>query len=79
MSRRDLQVVGLDAGGDAPVDRLPEAPFGRALVVGAEGRGLRRLVRDKCHFLARIPMTRDTESLNASVAASIALFALTRA
>lgn len=78
LARRDLSVVGLDARGEHPVDGLPEAPFGRALVVGAEGRGLRRLVRERCQLLARVPMVGDTESLNASVAASIALFAMTR-
>lgn len=79
LQKRDLTVIGLDAGGEHPVDALPDAPFGHVLVVGAEGRGLRRLVRERCDVLARIPMRADTESLNASVATSIALYALSRA
>jgi 23S rRNA (guanosine2251-2'-O)-methyltransferase len=44
------------------------------LVVGAEGTGLSRLVREKCDVVVRIPIDRDTESLNVSVAAGIALY-----
>jgi 23S rRNA (guanosine2251-2'-O)-methyltransferase len=44
-------------------------------VVGAEGTGLSRLVRERCDLVVRIPIARDTESLNVSVAAGIALYA----
>lgn len=75
---RALQIVGLAADGDHDVDALPEAPEGRVLVVGSEGKGLRPLVRKQCTVVARIPMTNAIASLNASVAASIALFAARR-
>ena len=45
-----------------------------ALVMGSEGKGLKRLVRDKCDFLLKIPMSGEMESLNVSVATGIMLF-----
>lgn len=49
-----------------------------ALVIGSEGRGLRRLVREKCDFLVKLPMYGKVNSLNASVAAGILLYEVVR-
>jgi 23S rRNA (guanosine2251-2'-O)-methyltransferase len=70
-------IVGLDAGGDrlhSAVDL--ELPV--ALVVGSEGRGIRRLVRDLCDFLVRIPLRGKIGSLNASVAGAIVMYEAVR-
>jgi 23S rRNA (guanosine2251-2'-O)-methyltransferase len=71
-----LFVVGLDAAGTDTVSDLDVADGPMVLVVGSEGRGLSRLVGQRCDVLARIPMAADTESLNAGVAAGIALHAV---
>jgi len=73
-----LFVVGLDATGSADVGDLELADSPLVLVVGSEGKGLSRLVAERCDEVARIPMTGATESLNAGVAASIALYAVAR-
>jgi 23S rRNA (guanosine2251-2'-O)-methyltransferase len=75
--RAGLMAVGLDAGGPDPVDEL-EADQPLLLVVGSEGAGLSRLVRETCDLLVRIPMRAANESLNAGVAAGIALYAVSR-
>jgi 23S rRNA (guanosine2251-2'-O)-methyltransferase len=68
-----MQVVGLAAEGEAELHELPYPDAGRVLVVGSEGRGLRRLVREQCERLARIALPGPLASLNASVAAGIAI------
>lgn len=70
-----LLVVGLAADGDLALSDV-DASGPLALVIGAEGAGLSRLVRDGCDAVASIPMVDETESLNAGVAAGIALYAL---
>ena len=70
-------VIGLAAEGAGDLRTLIPPRGAAVLVVGSEGRGLRRLVRERCTELVRIPMDGPIESLNASVAAAIALYALT--
>jgi 23S rRNA (guanosine2251-2'-O)-methyltransferase len=67
-------VAGLDAAGDTSVRDLELATAPLALVVGSEGRGLSRIVAQACDVLVRIPIAARTESLNAGVAAGIALY-----
>ncbi len=73
-----MQVVGLDADGDVSLDEVPPAPEGRIIVVGAEGKGLRPLVRKQCTVVAKIAMAGPLGSLNTSVAAGIAFSVLSR-
>ena len=69
--------VGLDSHGTTD---LAEAVPGQdiALVLGAEGSGLRRLTREKCDLIARLPISDKVESLNVSTAAAVALYELQR-
>jgi len=76
-ANRGLQVVGLDAGGDTVLDDL-DGRDPLVLVVGSEGKGLSRLVRENCDAVVSIPMAGKTESLNASVAAGVVLAEIAR-
>jgi 23S rRNA (guanosine2251-2'-O)-methyltransferase len=69
--------VGLAGDSSKRLDQV-DLTVPTALVVGAEGSGLRRLVRDRCDWLASIPMRGHVQSLNVSVAAGIALFEAVR-
>jgi 23S rRNA (guanosine2251-2'-O)-methyltransferase len=73
-----LFVVGLDAGASTPVDELSLADGPLVLVVGSEGRGLSRLVAERCDAVTRIPISGLANSLNAGVAAGIALYEIAR-
>jgi 23S rRNA (guanosine2251-2'-O)-methyltransferase len=78
LKERDVWVAGLDAAPQAQVyDEVDlRGPLG--LVVGSEGSGMRRLVREKCDFLLRLPMYGKIASLNAAVAGSVALYEVAR-
>ena len=67
-------VAGLDAAGDTAIRDLELATAPLVLVIGSEGRGLSRIVAQACDVLVRIPIAARTESLNAGVAAGIALY-----
>ncbi len=73
LKARGVWVYGL--AGEA-ARSLEEADYRRplALVIGSEGKGMRRLVREKCDELLRIPLRGSTPALNASVAAGIAIY-----
>ena len=77
LKARGIWVVGLDAGGSERWDRVDlKGPV--ALVLGGEGRGIRRLVREHCDHLASIPLFGHVGSVNVSVAAGIALYEAVR-
>ncbi len=69
-----LEIVGLDAGADIDVRDLEPSSTGRVLVVGSEGKGLRRMVRQRCDVVVHIRQRGPMDSLNASVAAAIAMY-----
>lgn len=68
-----MMIVGLDADGDITIDGLDLATGPLIVVLGSEGRGLSRLVRETCDVTVSIPMAAGVESLNASVAAGVLL------
>ncbi len=77
LRERGLFIVGLDANGPGSIDQVDLArPV--AIVVGAEGKGLRKTVKRACDTLARLPMPGPIGSLNASVAVAIALYECVR-
>ena len=70
--------IGLDMDGDTSLHAMPPLDQPVMVVVGAEGRGLGRLVRERCEVVASIPMAGPTESLNASVAGALAMYEVVR-
>ena len=73
-----LMIAGLDAEGSVSLDHFDLAADPLVLVVGSEGKGLSRLVREQCDMIVSIPMHAATESLNAGVAAGVALYEVAR-
>lgn len=78
MAEAGVWTVGLDAGGGASLWDLGVATEAVAVVLGAEGRGLSPLVRQRCDVVAAVPMAGPLDSLNVSAAAALACFEIAR-
>jgi len=77
LKEQGLWIIGADMKGENDYFKAV-IPASTALVIGGEGRGIRRLVRENCDILLRIPMAGKIESLNASVAAALLIFEIVR-
>lgn len=77
MKQRGIWVVGTDASGKQDYRSL-DGNMPLALVIGSEGKGMGRLVKEKCDFLIRLPMAGKVTSLNASVAAGLLMYEVYR-
>lgn len=76
LKKQGLWFVCADMGGETMYNLNLKGPVG--LVIGNEGNGVSRLVKDKCDFIASIPMKGDIDSLNASVAAGVLAYEIVR-
>ena len=76
LKEKGLWFVCADMGGEEMYDLNLTGPIG--LVIGNEGEGVSRLVKETCDFTARIPMNGDIDSLNASVAAGVLAYEIVR-
>jgi 23S rRNA (guanosine2251-2'-O)-methyltransferase len=75
LKSKGFWTVGLDMSGEEGLGHVPrQAPL--AVVVGGEHRGLRRVVKNQCDFLVRLPMLGTVSSLNLSVAAGVLMYGL---
>lgn len=75
LKENDVWIVGMDVGPNVPPLDKQDLNMGLGLVMGSEGEGMRRLVRDTCDFLVTLPMRGQVGSLNVATAGSIALYA----
>ncbi len=77
MKKRGIWIYGAEAGGDSPLWRTDmKGPV--CLVIGSEGAGMSRLVRECCDFVMSIPLMGRVNSLNASAAAAVLLYEIVR-
>lgn len=77
LKERGVWIAGTDAKGKEDYRRFDGTmPLG--LVIGSEGKGMGRLIRDKCDFLIQLPMAGAVTSLNASVAAALLMYEVYR-
>jgi len=70
--------VGADEKADKSIFNLELSGLDLAVVIGSEGKGIRRLVKEECDFLVSIPVVGEVSSLNASVAAGIVIYEIIR-
>ena len=76
LKEKGIWFAGADMDGELMYDCNLKGSIG--LVIGAEGKGLSRLVRDKCDYIVRIPTKGNIDSLNASVACGVLAFEIVR-
>jgi len=77
LKERGVWLAGADMAGEKSLyDWDLTGPI--ALVIGSEGKGISRLLKEKCDFLLKIPMLGEIESLNASVAAAVMMYEVVR-
>jgi 23S rRNA (guanosine2251-2'-O)-methyltransferase len=74
LKERDVWIAGVEDVPQAQILWKADVSGALALVVGSEGQGMRRLVRERCDFMVRLPMRGQIGSLNAAVAGSVALY-----
>lgn len=79
LKKEEIWVLGLDGDQESQPIQEKRLKGPLALVVGSEGQGMRKLVRESCDLLLRLPMRGQIESLNAAVAGSIVLYLADRA
>lgn len=77
LKKQGLWVIGADMSGSSDYFAT-QLPTPTALVIGGEGRGMRRLVKENCDIIVKIPMAGKIESLNASVAAALLIYEVVR-
>ncbi|MCF8535727.1 MAG: 23S rRNA (guanosine(2251)-2'-O)-methyltransferase RlmB [Rhodoluna sp.] len=78
LKKRGCFVIGLDGGGDMQMHDFKLGTEPLVLVIGSEGKGLSRLVQENCDAIASISISGTTESLNAGIAASVALYEVSK-
>jgi 23S rRNA (guanosine2251-2'-O)-methyltransferase len=74
IKQKNVWVIGLDPEASQDIFSVKDLPTSIAWVLGAEGEGMRRLTRETCDLLLKVPMHGTVESLNVSVAAGVCLF-----
>lgn len=77
LKKDGLWVVGTDADADTDLAAF-SPPEAAAVVIGSEGKGMRRLVRERCDFMVKIPLAGRVQSLNASVSTAVVLYEIAR-